>query len=118
MLRVEATIRNDNHIPFSITWTGTDQVSPKAKTHHAGLVRDVAARELNLSGSQLIVGCACFPGAAKLVLWALLKLWLFVASNTNVFPIPSSDCFSSVPLFLSPRRLKMKAVWKGNLRCN
>ena len=77
MLRVEATIRSDKHIPFSITGTDADRVSPKVKTHHAAPVRHVAACELNLSGYQLVVGCACFLGAAKLLLWALLKLWLF-----------------------------------------
>ena len=35
MLRVEATIRDHNQIPFSTTWTGTDQISPEPKTHHA-----------------------------------------------------------------------------------
>jgi len=77
MLRAAATIRNDKHLPFSITGIGTGRVSPKVKTHHAAPVRHVAACELNLSGYQLVVGCACFLGAAKLLLWALLKLWLF-----------------------------------------
>ncbi len=76
MLRVEETIRNDNHIPFSITWTSTDPLSPE-KTRHAGLVGDMAARELNFSGSHLVVACVCFLGAAKVLLWILLKLWLF-----------------------------------------
>ena len=59
MLRVEATI------------------SPKAKTYHPGSVRMQPHRELDPSGYQLVVGCACFLGAAKLLLWALLKLSLF-----------------------------------------
>ena len=77
MIRVEETMKNDIHIPFSITWTGTGQASPEAKARLAGLVRDGAARGLNLSGSQLVAGCVCFLGAAQLVLWGLLKLWLF-----------------------------------------
>jgi hypothetical protein len=77
MLRVAATIRNDKHLPFSILGTGTGHVSPKVKTSHSGPVRDVATCELNLSKHQLVVGCACFLGVAKLLLWALLKLWLF-----------------------------------------
>jgi hypothetical protein len=78
MRRVEATIRNDKEIPFSITAVGADRVSLKADTHYAGLVCEVASCELNLAGSQLIFGCACFLGAARLFLWALFKLWLFV----------------------------------------
>jgi len=77
MLHVEAAIRNDEHIPFSITWTDFDRKNPEARIHHAGSVRDVVARELTLSGSQLVVGCDCFLGAAKLLLWGVLKLWLF-----------------------------------------
>jgi len=77
MLRVGATIKNDNVIPLSITRVGIDQISPKVKLRETGLVRHKAARELKLSGSQLIVGCVFFLGAAKLLLWAILKLWLF-----------------------------------------
>jgi hypothetical protein len=29
MLRVEATIRDDDQIPFSIAWAGTDRISPE-----------------------------------------------------------------------------------------
>ena len=117
MIRVEATTKSNEHIPFSITWTGTDQISPEART---GLARHTAARELSLNGSQLVLGCVCFLGAANLLLWALLKLRLFElwCSTLQAFPIPRSDCFSCAPLLLSPHRLKLKAVWKGNSRCN
>jgi hypothetical protein len=120
MLRIEATIRSDTHIPFSITGTGTDRVSPKVKTHHAGSDGNVVACELNLSGSQLVVGCACFRGGGQASLVGPSQAVVFrtVAFNTKVFTIPSSDCFASAPLFLSTRRLKMKAVWKGNSLCN
>jgi hypothetical protein len=77
MLRVEPTIRCGKHIAFSIKGADADRVSPKANAHHARSVRDVAALESNLNGSQLVVGIVCFLGAAKLLLWAFLKLWLF-----------------------------------------
>ncbi len=77
MIRVEATVKGDNHFPISSPWTVSGQVSSKAKTWHPGLVRPMVAHGLNLSGSQLVVGCICFLGAAKLLLWALIKLWLF-----------------------------------------
>ena len=70
MIRVEATVKGDNHFPFSSKWTGSGQVGPKVKTRHPGLDRPMVAQELNLSGSQLVVGCICFLGAAKLLLWA------------------------------------------------
>ena len=77
MIRVEATVKGDSRSPFRSTWTGSGQVGPNVNTRHPGLVRPMVERELNLSGSQLIVGCMYFLGAAKLLLWALLKLWLF-----------------------------------------
>lgn len=79
--------------------TDADRVSPKAKTYHAGSVRDVAACELNLSGSQLVFAYACFPGAAKLLLWDLLKLWLIETSRL----IPKY--FQYYRLIVSPLRL-------------
>jgi hypothetical protein len=76
MLRIEATIRSDKHIPFSTTASDTGWVSPKAKTY-AESVRHVAACVVNRSGCQLDFRRAYFLGTAKLLLWALLKLWLF-----------------------------------------
>jgi hypothetical protein len=73
----EAAVRNRNQIPFSIAWSGTDRTSPGPKTRHAGLVRDVAAGDLNLGGYQVVFGCASFVGVAKLLVWAVLKLWVF-----------------------------------------
>jgi hypothetical protein len=77
MIRVEETRRNDKRMPFLVTWTSTHQVVPKTQIRNAESVRHTAVRELNLTGSQLVVGCMCFLGAIKLVLWAVLKLWLF-----------------------------------------
>ncbi len=77
MIRVEPTIKGDNHFPISSLWTGSGQISSEARTRHPGLVRPMVAHELNLSGSQLVVRCICFLGVAKLLLWALIKLWLF-----------------------------------------
>lgn len=77
MLRKASTMSRDEHIPLSIAGTGTGREIPQAKPHHAGSLRAMAMCELNLSGYQLIAGCVCFLGAAKLFLWALLKLWVF-----------------------------------------
>lgn len=77
MFRVEATLGSARENPFSITGTGDGRLIPKARTYHDGTVRDAVARELNLSGYQLVAGCAWFLGAAQLLLWAILRLWLF-----------------------------------------
>ncbi len=77
MIRVEEPRMKAKRIPFLVTWTSADQVAPKTQIRNAESVRHTAVRELDLTGSQLVVGCMCFLGAIRLVLWAVLKLWLF-----------------------------------------
>jgi hypothetical protein len=76
MLRVEATIGTEDHIPFSIRWAGTGQATPDPGIRHAGPTRAIAARGLNLSGYQVLFGCTFLLGLGGAFLWAL-KLWLF-----------------------------------------
>ena len=73
MLRVETTIGTESHIPFS--WADTGQTGPEAKTRRVGSNRGLAARELNLSGYQLLFGSAFLMGFATFLLW-VFKLWL------------------------------------------
>lgn len=77
MICVEETKRNDRRIPSLVTLTSAHQVVPETQIRNAESVRHTAARALNLTGSQLVVGCMCFLGLIRLVLWAVLKLWLF-----------------------------------------
>jgi hypothetical protein len=61
--------------PLAI-WEGT-KVQPKPAATLPDQDAAVARFEINLSGSRLLAGCAtalCFVG---LLLWAVLKLWLF-----------------------------------------
>ena len=76
MVRVETTIDTKNHIPFSIPWASTGQARLEVKARHAASARAAAARELNLSGYQLLFGCAVLAAMGAVFLWAL-KLWLF-----------------------------------------
>ena len=76
MLRIETAIGGENRIPFPITWPDTGQESPEVTASHTVSVRSVTSRGLNLSGYQLLFGCAIFIGLATVFLWAL-KLWLF-----------------------------------------
>jgi hypothetical protein len=76
-IHVETAERNDKRVPFLVTLTSADQIAPKTQVRNAESVRHTAVCELNLTGSQLVVGCMCFLGAIRLVLWAVLKLWLF-----------------------------------------
>lgn len=77
MLHAGETNESANYIPFSITAAGNERVTPKTANRPAGPDRDAAARELNVSGPQLAVRFVFFLGAAKLLMWALVKLWLF-----------------------------------------
>jgi hypothetical protein len=77
MIHVETAEGNDKRVPFLVTLTSADQIAPKTQVSNAESVRHTAVRELNLTGCQLVVGCMCFLGAIRLVLWAVLKLWLF-----------------------------------------
>lgn len=77
MLHGGETVRSPKYMPFSIRAAGNERVTPKATTGHAVPDRDAAECELNLSGSQLVVGCVFFLSAAKFLMWGLLKLWLF-----------------------------------------
>ena len=81
MVRVETTIDTKNHIPFSIPWASTGQASLGAKAHHAGSTGGAAARELNLSGYQLLLGCAVLNSSSK-----LRKFWS-AANNFVSLPL-------------------------------
>jgi hypothetical protein len=65
MIRVEETRRNDKRIAFLVTWTSADQGAPKTQICNDESDRHTAVSELNLTGSQLVVGCMCFLGADK-----------------------------------------------------
>jgi hypothetical protein len=69
MIRVEETRRNDKRITFLVMWTSADQVAPKTQIRNAESDRHTAVRELNLTGSQLVVGSMCFLGADKTCPW-------------------------------------------------
>jgi hypothetical protein len=73
MISAETAGRNST----SVAWTNTGLANPQTRTFNTGSVRNMALRGLNLTGSQLLVGCIGFVCATGLVLWAVLKLWLF-----------------------------------------
>jgi hypothetical protein len=76
MLHTETTLNTEDHSPFSITWASTGQANVAVKAHRVESAHGVAARELNLSGYQLLFGCAGLVALGGIFLWAL-NLWLF-----------------------------------------
>ncbi len=77
MFHIEAATTGDKRFPFSIMGTGIERASVEAKALRTGSAGDAATRGLHLNGYQLIFGCAVFLGTAQLILWAVLRLWLF-----------------------------------------
>jgi hypothetical protein len=73
MISAETAGRNGT----SAAWTNTGLANPKTRTFNTGSVRNAALRGLNIRGSQLLVGCIGLVCATGLVLWAVLRLWLF-----------------------------------------
>lgn len=76
MLRVGAAVGSENHISVSVTWPGAGQAIHDGRIRHEGSTRSAAQRGLNLSGYQVLFGCAFLIGLGGAFLWAL-KLWLF-----------------------------------------
>jgi hypothetical protein len=82
-LRSQATIRaeeirkEDDQIRFSPTVLETTQLRPKKEVYADKSVHSRAPYELNLSGSQLLVGLMSALSAVGLLLWVFLKLSLF-----------------------------------------
>jgi hypothetical protein len=60
-----------------------------------------------------------FPGGNKTCPSSPQTLALrTIAFNTKAFSIPSSDCLSLAPLFVSPRRMEAKTAGKRGPQCN
>jgi len=85
------------NFPFSLTGTDADRISAKVKTFPR---LPIGPRMCLFAGD----GQAPTVGPSQVV--ALRT----AAFNAIVFPIPSSNCFASAPLFLLTRRLEMKDV--------
>ena len=77
MINAEEIREDGDQIRFSVTVLETAQLQSKTQVHTDKPVHSLAPYELNLSGSQLLVGFISALSAFALLLWAFLKLWLF-----------------------------------------
>jgi hypothetical protein len=64
-------------IGFPLTTLEGKKAQPKPVATHLDQDAAVARFEINLSGSQLLAGFATALCFMDVLLWALLKLWLF-----------------------------------------
>jgi hypothetical protein len=76
MIRADENRKGTSQIEFSLTVLDGRPLRLKTVAVAADLTQPVRRSELNLSGSQLLVGASVF-WTAGFLMWALLKLWLF-----------------------------------------
>jgi hypothetical protein len=77
MIYVEEIPKATDYIPPAFATLETAQLRLKTEVCAAGSLGSPGLNELNLSASQVLVGFTSVFGALGLVLWAILKLWLF-----------------------------------------
>lgn len=67
------------HVPvsFPIAIIKTAQIPFRSEVVAAERLGSGRPGELNLSGSQVLVGCVSALGTVGLLLWTLIKFWLF-----------------------------------------
>jgi len=75
MIRADEIRNAKNQIEMSLTVLEARPLRLNTVAVAANLLRSSTSNELNLSGSQVLVGMSVL-GAVGLLLWALLKLWL------------------------------------------
>jgi hypothetical protein len=78
MIRTDEIRKGNGQIEFSLTVLGTAKLRPNPKLRNANPAASLARNEINLSGSQLLVGWLISALCAiSLLLSAIIKLWLF-----------------------------------------
>lgn len=77
MMRAEEITKEDDQIRLSVTVLETTQLRPKKEVYTDKSVHSRVSYELNLPGSQLLVGFMSALSAVALLLWVFLTLSLF-----------------------------------------
>jgi hypothetical protein len=77
MIRTDEIQKGNGQIEFSLTVLGTSQLRPKLKLSNAKPTPSFRRNEINLSGSQVLVGWLSALCTLGLLLWAIIQLWLF-----------------------------------------
>jgi hypothetical protein len=77
MIRAGEIRKGSGQIQFSLAVLETTQLRPKLKLSNANPAPWFTPNEINLSGSQVLVGSLSALSTVGLLLWAIIKLWLF-----------------------------------------
>jgi hypothetical protein len=77
MIRPEEVRKGSGQIEFSLTILDTTQLRPRLSVGEARPSPSFARNGVNLSGSQVLVGSVSALGTVSVLLWAVIRLWLF-----------------------------------------
>jgi alcohol dehydrogenase class IV len=77
MIRTVEIEKRNGQIQFSRTVLEPTQLRSKLKLVDANPVSSMPPNRINLSGSQVLVGCLSAFCSVGPLLWAFLHLWLF-----------------------------------------
>ncbi len=75
MIRTGEIREGNGQIQFSLTVRETAQLQPKLGSANPAF--SFAGSGINLSGSQVVVGFLSASCAVGLLLWVIIRLWLF-----------------------------------------
>jgi len=77
MIRAGEIRKGNGQIQFSLAVLEATQLQPRMKLSNANPSRSFTRNEINLSGSQVLVGSLSALCKVALLLWAIIKLWQF-----------------------------------------
>ena len=77
MIRTDEIRKGNGQIEFSLTVLGTSHYRPKLKLSNANPATSLTRNEISLSGSQVLAGWLSALCTLGLLLWAIIRLWLF-----------------------------------------
>ena len=77
MIRTREIRKGKGEIQFCLTVLDTTQLRPRLSVGNAKPSPSFAPNGINLSGSQVLVGWLSALCTVGLLLWAIIRLWLF-----------------------------------------
>jgi hypothetical protein len=77
MIRADEIRKGNGQIQFALTVLETTQLRPKLKPGNANPSRSFGSNVINLSGAQVVAGSLSALCTVGLLLWAIIRLWLF-----------------------------------------
>jgi hypothetical protein len=77
MIRTDEIRKGNGQIQFSLTVLDTTRLRPRLNVGTAKPASSFTSDGVNLSGSQVLVGSLSALCAVSLLIWAIIRLWLF-----------------------------------------